>query len=260
MTMEAHHEAELLSAYIDGELDDADRGPLEAHLSTCASCRATLEALRATVADLAALPEPDFTEQDAWRLRAAISRARQPRRTRVAMAMGGIAAAVVTALAITVNVTGGGGEFAANEAPARQADDFGGLAADSPMTAETADGYTADSAREWFRALSLPGNEEEAATLLAERSAETDTADTLPPPAAQDEALRSRDVARCDATIRASGAASGALIVTEPVTYDSAPAIFLVYLTTDERDRRIYRFFVARTSDCQILLVDERRA
>src|SRR2546425_456149 len=71
--MTPHGELDQLSAYLDGELDPSDRAHLEAHLPTCAECRTTIDALRATVADLAALPDPEPSEQDSWALRAAIA-------------------------------------------------------------------------------------------------------------------------------------------------------------------------------------------
>src|SRR3989442_2125305 len=39
-----------LSEYIDGELDNTERGALEAHLATCGQCYATLAELRQVVA------------------------------------------------------------------------------------------------------------------------------------------------------------------------------------------------------------------
>jgi anti-sigma factor RsiW len=39
-----------LSEYIDATLSESERGALEAHLSGCADCRATLEELRRVVA------------------------------------------------------------------------------------------------------------------------------------------------------------------------------------------------------------------
>lgn len=98
-----HDEFALLSAYLDGELDHADRTRLDTHLTTCADCRATLAGLRATMADLQALPEPAPTPQDSWALRAAIRRARSPMRRwqRYAYAAGAVAAAAIAVFAIT---------------------------------------------------------------------------------------------------------------------------------------------------------------
>lgn len=36
----------LLSAYVDGELDDVDRSNVEAHLESCTACRSTVEDFR----------------------------------------------------------------------------------------------------------------------------------------------------------------------------------------------------------------------
>jgi hypothetical protein len=102
--MEQHDEFDLLSAYLDGEIDAADRGRIDAHLTTCAECRATLAGLRATLADLDALPEPAPTPQDSWGLRAAIRRARSPMRRwqRYGYAAGAVAAAAIAIVAITM--------------------------------------------------------------------------------------------------------------------------------------------------------------
>jgi anti-sigma factor RsiW len=48
-----------LTAYVDGELPDIARARVDAHLSTCAGCRATEQLLRRTVSTLVAM-EPAF--------------------------------------------------------------------------------------------------------------------------------------------------------------------------------------------------------
>lgn len=48
--------AELLSAYLDGEVDAGERTRVEAHLEVCEACRAELESLRATAGMLHRLP------------------------------------------------------------------------------------------------------------------------------------------------------------------------------------------------------------
>lgn len=58
MSNGSHHlEPLLLSAYLDGELSDAEREQVETHLPDCSACRQELEALRGTVALLQRLPE-----------------------------------------------------------------------------------------------------------------------------------------------------------------------------------------------------------
>jgi len=47
---------EQLSAYVDSELDAPVRAELEAHLETCASCRARLDGLRQTVNAIRSIP------------------------------------------------------------------------------------------------------------------------------------------------------------------------------------------------------------
>src|SRR2546425_4804532 len=120
--MTPHGELDQLSAYLDGELDPSDRAHLEAHLPTCAECRTTIDALRATVADLAALPDPVPSEQDSWALRAAIASARKPskRWRRVAMAAGTAAAAVIAVVVFT-HTGRGGGASALNAGPKTRA-------------------------------------------------------------------------------------------------------------------------------------------
>jgi anti-sigma factor RsiW len=54
-----------LSEYVDGELASGERTALEAHLATCAECRATLEELRRVVARAKAL-EDRAPKADLW--------------------------------------------------------------------------------------------------------------------------------------------------------------------------------------------------
>lgn len=102
MTMSSHPELDQLSAYVDDELAASERAALEVHLPTCAECRATLDALRATIADLSLLPDEAPTEQDSWALRSAIAAARRPARRwqRVAWSAGAVAAAAIAVVAI----------------------------------------------------------------------------------------------------------------------------------------------------------------
>jgi hypothetical protein len=104
MTMNPHDELDLLSPYLDGELDASDRARLDVHMASCAECRATLIGLQATVADLRTLPEPTPTPQDSWALRAAIRRARSPMRKwqRVSWAAGAVAAAAIVFAAVNL--------------------------------------------------------------------------------------------------------------------------------------------------------------
>jgi hypothetical protein len=102
--MSTHPDPEQLSAYIDGELTGAERDDLEQHLTGCSDCSATLRALRATVADMRALPSPIPSEQESWALRAAITKARKRPATRYqrwAIAAGSVAAVAIAVVAVT---------------------------------------------------------------------------------------------------------------------------------------------------------------
>jgi putative zinc finger protein len=104
--MSTHPDPAQLSAYIDGELTGAERDDLEQHLTGCSDCSATLRALRATVADMRALPAPLPSEQESWALRAAITKARKRPATRYqrwAIAAGSVAA-VAIAIVTVANV------------------------------------------------------------------------------------------------------------------------------------------------------------
>jgi len=54
-----------LSEYLDGELDNAERAALEAHLATCGDCYATLSELRQVVTRAKALADSE-PETDLW--------------------------------------------------------------------------------------------------------------------------------------------------------------------------------------------------
>jgi putative zinc finger protein len=113
--MMQHTELEQLSAYIDGELTAAERAGLEAHLPGCDECRASLDALRMTLADLRTLPEETPSEQDSWALRTAIARARKPskRWQRYVVAAGSVAAVAIAFVAF-VNRPGSEQNLTAN--------------------------------------------------------------------------------------------------------------------------------------------------
>ena len=105
--MTTHPDPELLSAYIDGELTGSDRDDLEQHLTGCSECSATLRGLRATVADMRALPSPVPSEQDSWALRGAIAKARRKpaERYRRWVIGAGSAAAVAAAIVGVVSLS-----------------------------------------------------------------------------------------------------------------------------------------------------------
>ena len=56
MTFRGNHVDELISASLTGDLTDAERAELDAHLARCERCRATLAAFKAERRILSGLP------------------------------------------------------------------------------------------------------------------------------------------------------------------------------------------------------------
>jgi hypothetical protein len=56
MDRNTHLDLELISAFLDGEVSQAERARVEAHLETCEACHKELESLRYTVSLLQRLP------------------------------------------------------------------------------------------------------------------------------------------------------------------------------------------------------------
>lgn len=105
--MSDHNEIEQLSAYVDGRLDTSERAALERHVAGCAECTRVLEALRATLADLASLPSPALDAGSIARLDEAVAAERAARRLftrRWGWASGAAAAGVVVALVAVLAV------------------------------------------------------------------------------------------------------------------------------------------------------------
>ncbi|MEN6525002.1 MAG: zf-HC2 domain-containing protein, partial [Candidatus Polarisedimenticolia bacterium] len=76
----------LLHALWDGEIGDADRRALDAHLARCAECRAFAERGGALRAGLAALPDPALPDDALDAVFAATVDRRRPEETRDAAA------------------------------------------------------------------------------------------------------------------------------------------------------------------------------
>ena len=68
MSQHAEHDRcaqvlELLEAWIDGDLDEAEAAAVKAHVDQCESCRAEQQLAEAVVVELRALPEFDLPER-----------------------------------------------------------------------------------------------------------------------------------------------------------------------------------------------------
>lgn len=156
--MTAHLDLEL-SAYLDEELDAAERARAQAHLAGCAECRATLEGLRRLVRRAGSLddrpPERDLWPQIASRIGDASTAdviPLEPRRRRITFSVPQLAAAVLALMAVstgiaTVAVRGGLGAPATQAAPAEVGVRAVGAAVPGPTGLASYDAAIADLQR-----------------------------------------------------------------------------------------------------------------
>lgn len=261
--MRAHDELDLLSAYLDGELDAPDRGRVEAHLADCAECRRTLQALRMTVADLATLPEPAPSPQDSWALRAAVRRARRPVRRWERLAWGaGAAAAVLVGVLVVVQ-----GQRSADRDAALTAKEAGRPGGASGPIFETGADYDEQSA---LARLATFGGEATLPTGTGGAPAEDRSTDTSAPaaaaqpgpPASYDLRASSAEtkvadpppeLARCERVVRGSTAEPLEALRFEIARYRGEPAFLMFFQTAG----RIELWVMAR-ADCRLLFFAQR--
>lgn len=253
MTMSPHDELDLLSSYLDGELDAPERTRLEAHMTACEDCRTTLTALQATVADLKTLPEVAPTPQDSWALRAALRRARSPMRKwqRLGWASGAVAAAAIAVFAFTLP---GGNN------PSRDFAMTAGEAAGAVPVYQSGENLAELDA--YGRLLSLAG--------ITNQRADSAVPDTLagsgPTPASSTEskvvapsdayAVQSYSantderaaIGRCVDRVRSSTQEFLEPIRYEIATFESDPAYLLFFRTQDR-----YELWVVARESCEVL-------
>jgi len=63
MTISCQEVVELVTDYLEGELDEAMRTELEAHLALCPGCDVYLTQMRATIDELGHVPVDTLSEQ-----------------------------------------------------------------------------------------------------------------------------------------------------------------------------------------------------
>ena len=252
MTMNSHPELEQLSAYLDAEMEASERTTLEAHLPSCAECRSTLDALRATVTDLKELPEVEPTEQDRWALRSALSRARTPskRWQRTAWAAGAVAAAAIAVVAIVR--PGGGSDQLATRALNAEGAQAGGSAA--ALIIYDAGSFNAGSAQ--AKLLVLSGKAGEGQTRNA-GPLSAPVAEGAPSPAAAYDTSNkyavttdsTKAIDRCVAEVKKSTQEFLRPVEYDVGTFESKPAFLLFFQTSS----RYELWVVDQTPKCNVL-------
>jgi anti-sigma factor RsiW len=63
MTISCQEVVEIVTDYLEGQLDEATRTELEAHLALCPGCDLYLEQMRATIDELGHVPVETLSEQ-----------------------------------------------------------------------------------------------------------------------------------------------------------------------------------------------------
>jgi len=63
MTITCQEVVELVTDYLEGELDDSTRAELEAHLALCPGCDAYLTQMRVTIDELGHVPVESLSEE-----------------------------------------------------------------------------------------------------------------------------------------------------------------------------------------------------
>lgn len=262
--MSPHPELEQLSAYVDAELEPSERAALEAHLPSCAECRSTLDALRATIADLRELPEIEPTEKDLWALRAAIARARTPakRWQRAAWAAGAVAAAAIAVVAIVQPGGTGSSKDLAARGPGEDTAQSGGAGAAALINYD-AGSFDAGSAQAKLLVLSgkVPPDQLKDGGTPVPLAAPAVKGATTPTSGAAvtgnneysggfagETTAAAEEIDRCVAEITKSTQAYMRPVEYDVGTFESKPA-FLLFFQTESR----YEVWVVQRPSCDVL-------
>ena len=262
--MSTHSEFDLLSAYMDGELDAADRTRVEEHLSTCGECSEVLAALRATMTERAGLEEPAPPAQQSWALRAAITKARgrgRERFARAAMAMGGVAAVILGFVVFAGGGglrSGGGAQELSAGAPAMTVgvDDYDAAAARA-LISTSGTGMAEDSAE----VAPVPDALTEAPADAGRKAKEPAFAagGTAPTSDGEDGIDWREVVERCSRTVFDDAQGSYAWERAFGARYEGAPALFMIFFVSDDNGQR-RELWVVTPDECELLFFAQERA
>ena len=156
--MSTHPDPEQLSAYIDGELNNDERDDLEQHLTGCSECSSTLRGLRATLADMRAMPAPVTSEQESWALRSAINKARKrpAKRYRQWVTAVGAVAAVFGLIVVLANTKTASSTFSHTGAEVEAGGEAPRSAQDTSLIEIDPANYTRDSALQLLLTPTIP--------------------------------------------------------------------------------------------------------
>jgi len=256
--MTDHPEFDLLSAYIDGELDAVAFEATQAHLETCASCRATIDALRTTVAEVRLMEPVAMTEEEIEALDTHLAASRSTSsKPKWLWATGAVAASVV-AVAIGVGVAHRGTPSGSTTALHAEFDSSGRSRQPIALEMSPANYSTASE-------LAALINTAEAGygsiTAGSDTSAAGGQKNLGPEPAAASYPAVPRSATtgldRCVAEVD-SGSPRGVLPVRyEQARYKGTPAFLLFFHAPADKPTRI-ELWVMRVTDCYTLYFAQR--
>ena len=267
--MSTHPDPEQLSAYVDGELTGTDRDDLEQHLTGCSQCSATLRSLRATLADMRALPSPAPSEQESWALRAAITKARRKpaeRYRRWVIAASGVAAVAVAVVVISTTGTSTKKPEASSSKGTLDAGPvlgaIPGLATPpTPSIEIDPRNYTSHSAKDllasFLFAVAAPAQVQSPSTSAGTGHRGTSSAgSTQAQNGLATTSQQSRylpQIQRCERIVLSKDTGSARPIAYIVGRYDSTPAFFLIYTVTVSGKSKT-EMWVVQQKDCYIRL------
>lgn len=253
--MSAHPDPEQLSAYVDGELTGADRDDLEQHLRGCSDCSATVRALRGTLADMRALPQPVPSEQTSWALRSAIAKARKKpaeRYRRWMVGAGTVAAAVIAIVAVSLNTNTHRETFGASR-PNQAADALGSSAV--PIAIDQNTNYTQASATALLSSYAPQAPKAAAANPSPSdgrslgQTTQTFNAEHMTTLAPAEQARYAANIRTCESSIFSTGSGGARAVAYVVGKYESTPVFFLVYSVVASGKSKT-EMWVVQQSDC----------
>lgn len=248
--MKDHIVADLLSAYLDDEVSDAEREQVLVHLGDCADCVADLESLRFASDAARTLERPAMPELHRKQLWRELNRTRRApaNRWRALVAVAGTAAAIAAFAGLTMLGSTSGPNVLATEVSLEQT----GAVTDAEIEAMVGEEVrtTADA--------SAPGVEfgAEALTMPAQTAApqRDPTVDGAEASTTDDDTSvnHGAQIARCEEAIRPGGD-GGAIAIRYLIgTYDGTDAYILLYDIPRENPSHREVYVVSR-SECRVL-------
>lgn len=240
--MTTHPEHDLLSAYVDGDLDAAEQRTVDTHLAGCDEARALLRAIRATVADLALIDMPAMDPQVGFAIRSGLARERKlaTRSKRYTWIAGAAAASLVAIFSVAIVANGNndsartlGGGTAATAPDLLALGDLSEQSVNEVLQGYVRENFTMEAAG------GSPARDDAAGTGLAAEP------ETQPYGTTQDAAT----FAQCLRTIERESAAAR-LVRSLAATYKGEPAYLLIFEIPADRPERV-EIWVTTRDTCE---------